>query len=140
MIRLELVAQDRGQVPLSSSFFEALDRYKDADTTQWLESYLASPYTTSPNHPALRLSTLPADGEDVFHVYYRAYETTVKDEKARLEGFLDRYPGYKWLIAPKLKLLDQLSPSSTIWSHYIGQTMRGEPALRRTCPKRVAAR
>jgi len=44
--------------------------------------------------------------EDVFHVYYRAYETTVKDEKARLEGFLDRYPGYNWLIAPKLKLLD----------------------------------
>jgi len=98
LIRLELVAKDWGQVPLSSSFFKALNRNKDADTAHWLKSYLALPYTTSPKHLALQLCNLPGDGEEGFHVYYRAYKTTVKDKKAWLEDFLNLYPDCNWLI------------------------------------------
>jgi hypothetical protein len=128
---------------LTDSFFKRLD----ADTRDWLSTFVTSPYTTCPVHPALlkmdeqqektdgtfRVSRRP-DTNRLFvriliailaQVYVRIFPTTIEEESKRLRQLLDSSPGFQHHIQPKLDILDGLDPaeSTTIYSHYIGQSL-----------------
>jgi hypothetical protein len=61
--------------------------------------------------------------EKVFKVYIRTYETTAKEERARLQAFMEQHPHFAASVRAKLDSLEKHSDDTTVWGHYIGQTM-----------------
>jgi hypothetical protein len=160
---LDIIARERGHVPVSDKFLARLfqevspedpnrgkGKARSTTTADWLKQFIESPYTTSPDHPALKKCSSSAreeDSDQAFQVYIRTYEcvsfeciydsrllcfrlpylrTTVQRERTLLKGFLHQYPQYTVSVNAKLRSLAE-TPDQTIWGHYIGQTIDTDP-------------
>lgn len=111
----------------------------DADTTDWLRRFILDPYSTDPQHPALKFcgtadsevsSGASAKSERSSQVYIRTYKTTALEERERLEAFVKAFPHLMPQVSPKLQALEGREGSSVVWGHYIGQTIFSSPVGR----------
>lgn len=130
--RLTAIASDESHTTPHEEFFVRVE--SDEEFQDWMDEFLESPYTTIPPdecdfliQQAAESDVDPSTTDIVCQVYIRYYNTTTRDERKRLKGFLQAYPGYEAQVQTKLKLLLKLDGLDTIYVHYIGQTIAGQP-------------
>ena len=110
-------------IPVNSPFYNKMD----TNFAFWFLSFIMSPYTTSPDHPALKQSSNTRESEEVgwSKYYIRFRKETRADLVANLEGFLKEYPAYAPEIEPKLLHLQDLDSKATdLYTHYVGYTTK----------------
>ena len=60
----------------------------------------------------------------------RWIRTTVEKERILLQEFLDQFPQFTVSVNVKLRSLQEIPDRTTIWGHYIGQTIHTDPTGR----------
>jgi hypothetical protein len=122
--RLWGLAVDRqlDPIPMDDSFYSSSSL--PADTADWLLSYCTSPFTTSPNHAALKeITAAPEKPQQGFQLYLRCRQSTCRRERERLLKFQTAFPSYSPEIQAKIEHLHPLQDDTVICITYIGQTI-----------------
>jgi hypothetical protein len=69
--------------------------------------------------PALKYCANTNSGsEKAFKVYIRTYKRTAKEERARLQAFMEQHPHFAASIRAKPDSLEKHSDDTTVWRRY----------------------